>query len=213
MDQTAAPGTTARGVRSGAPGPMLLLALAAFLLAPICLAAGLSYLPGTFRSYVMILPLPVLAAEAFLVFAVLILPAFCANSSEGGNAALSGLWKGGVAATLALLVIVIARVAGPVDDRSLPLMWLMLGATAAGVAGVSTAWGARGAALAAVLCCVPALAGYCALDVYPAVAWLGRLSPFGEIARISDGGSMSWGGYLPGLALLAVSLIGGRRSS
>jgi len=183
--------------------PLLLAVLAAFMLVPLCLAAGIALLPELLRTYVLILPLPVLLAETFTIFSLLVLPLFCAGDRGAGNAGLLGVLRGSLCATVAMLLVVLARVAGPVSTGNLLLIWLLMAVVSSGAGAASAAWGARGALLAIGLSCLPGLAGYFARDVYPAAILLMRLSPIAEIARVAGGGGVGWACFLPGLGLIS----------
>ena len=189
-----------------APGPALLAAAAAVLLAPIVLAALYPLLPALLRSYLIRLPLPVLEVEFALAFALFGLPLFNAPDADGRSPVLTGLARGLFLGAVALPFLLAARIAWPVPAGAVLAGCLLVAALGAGSVAAAARFGTGGLVLAIALAALPGLFGYLAVDVCAPLVRLGRLSPF-VAAEMAARGEAAWGlGLLPGVALLAAVL-------
>jgi hypothetical protein len=105
---------------------------------------------------------------------------------------------------LALPFVLAAQLVQPVGWGGAVGGCLLLAVTASGSAAAAAALGARGTVLSVALCCLTALVGFVAWDVYPRMMWLQGVSPFVAAARVISSGGSWWAGFLPGVALLAL---------
>ena len=211
MPASARPDIALRRSVGAAPGPGLISAFAATLLAAMALVLWAGPLLPWARPWLLALPLPVLLGEIALVFSVLALPAFRAEASGRLGPATAGLARGAVLAALILPPVLAARAASPVPGGTVWAAALLVFFTAGGAAAAGAAFGARSLALAAAAVALPALLGFLAADVLPGAGWLSGLSPLVALARADAEGGGWWSGALPGLALLSLAVAAGPR--
>ena len=190
-----------------APGPALLLAALLALALPLALAALMPQLPALVRSYLPLLPLPLLEVECALAFALLGLPVFNAPPPGKSSPALTGLVRGGFLGLVALPFVLVARVAWPVPVGPLLAGCLLVAALGAGAAAATAAFGAKGLAGAVAAAVLPGLAGFFGEAVAMPLGWLQNLCPFLAVETAARGEAAWTLGLLPGMALLVAGWV------
>ena len=192
---------------SAFPGPALLLAALAVLLAPLLLAALLPSLPKVTQDYLAALPLPLVEMECAALFALFILPLFKSPPPEKSSPAVVGLLRGAFLGVALLPLAVIARVAWPVPAAAVLGGCFLVAVLGAGAAAAGAAFGAKGLAAAILAAGLPGLAGFFGDAAGLPLGWLGALSPFAAIEALGSGGSAWLLGLLPGMGLLLAGLL------